>query len=856
MADDFTIKEIPMGEELISVEDWNKQNNTQDDIENQPASDGDFVYKKVQTPDEDIIPVAEFEKQEKENYEDKYNILQRAYLKAKPYTDTTFEVGLTGGLGLAGAALGGTGGSAVPLAGTAAGAATGAVIGATTGYTASQRVIDAWDRIMGVKEDAPETRMEGLKEGFMDVKVGLTDALIGESLFPGGSLAVKGMAKVGKKIGVGKATKFVTRFLPKIRTKTIKKHLGHILLKNEKEVMKTAEGRAMAAAGEKVGEITGVKFSNGQITSNAEALAAETALAMEPSVVKGIKGAADTTTVSLSNAQKVAADKALRGYYSRELIEKGNIDGVVKVFKDKVKTLYKGLTGSKDALDQNVGRMSAAMDNYDTGKIVFDRIKAIKRNASSALDELYDKIPNVDMPGAVNRKVAKTAKELLSTVDERLEVPTAEYNKLMTGLIDAGREGDIDLAFLRNAKRIAGNGARSASGGANPNSLLAKRYGDIENAVEEILGEQIGTFAAGGAVRLYQTATKAYAKYAQQFKQGIVGDVLARGGRGEEAKMAMANVAGKFMDKEGLKALTAAVGDDKVVKEAIQHNARFNLLQKSKDALTGEIKPGAIAKWLNDNPSVLKFTGMRKELSSFFMNAKGMKAAESSLDAFNKSVSGRLLKGNPKAVIKNAFSSTENQVETAKMLMAEMGNDVNAKAGVISAFGDFLMDTAKVTATGFKDSMRVDASKLNAVYDLYLPAIKEFYKSSPKEMDALRLVNEGFEMLGRSGSAKAGKDLLEEAALSGNKQVQNIAAVASGLATGQYYLSLAGNKFLNAFSKRRVAEFALRAAHNPKYAKALTDLANPNLKVINEKTRRLWTSLILTPTLTQTNKEK
>lgn len=707
--------------------------------------------------------------------------------KIQPIVKTGFE-----GIGL-------VGGSAI---GTPAGIP-GQIAGAGLGYAGGKQVTNLLDQFMGV---APrQTTGQQLLEAGKDVGTGAMLEMGGRAL--GGAIS-----------GIGRGISKMGEIAPPIRQKAIQTAAGKELLTQGTELTGEQIEKNIIIAKELEAKIPGLKFTRGQITGDAQAIALERSLIR--SGIKVPRGKFEVSGADLNQEQRGFAEKALQDYYNTQLTSKGKISDLTDVLTTKKQGLEAGTKITEQKVNVEVSRLGRIVDEQELSSNILQRLNPAREASKKEASLLYDKIPNVRV-GTENLQT--TISNIKKEFDPLIESPKNFPNRITNGILqkitdEKGIAKEIGFQDLRKMRSTILVEKRMALGGANPNPQLARRLGQIQEAIEETVNTQLKD-STGTAGELYRSASSKYAEFAKKFKQGTIADVLQKGTRGEETRIATSNIASEFFTRDGIDDFIRTMGNDKLAMNSMRDYARFDMYNKTYNPYKETINTQKAFSWIQKNSAVLDKLGMKKEFVEIAKSGRGLEVAQKELDLFNKSMAARILNADPENIVKAAFGASKNYTASANELLGLAKGNKAAEEGIKKAVAEHIIDSSKVTAEGFFIDYRVSVAKLTNQVNKFAPALRVLYKNEPEKLKAIMDVNKAYQIAGRNVASPigGGSDTMEN--------ISNVLAAVTGARAGQYYLLISVKKAFSRYSDNQVKKYLLRASFDPDYAINLMNMA-------------------------------
>ena len=727
------------------------------------------------------------------------------------------------------------------MVGLAAGGPLGAVAGGGLGYAGAKQVYRVGEEIAGAREPEPvgkqmvrtfapvyQTPEGEWKIGEVAKGAGYEAAgqVTGAVVKGGYNVGKKAVRKVGAKLGFPRVTK------KGIEEETIERFQK--LKTSAESSTQVKENIEVAKSLEK--EIPGLKFSYGQLTNDADAIALERALAR-------------TGGATLSQQQRAIANKSLEDYYATKVSGVGKAEDFVgAIAKEKTgkETIVKT---AQEAVDTEVEMLSRHLDEQTIGKRIHTVLSKGQKATRDKATTLYNKIPDVKIQtDTLNKTLDNVLKDYDSVVENSQNIPIQLINRLKKAFTVKGKtvaspildesgkpimttiaEQSKPIGFqqLRKLRSNIIAEIRTAQGSATPNDQYIRRLRMIQEGIEDTIDTLSGD--AGQAGQLYREASSFYKEYAGRFKQGTVADILAKGRRGEETKIGLANIASKFDHLDGIDDFARAVGDKNIAKDAMRDYYQFDFLNKTRNA-EGEIVTKKAMQWIYKNTGKLKKLGLFEEFKITTLKRYGLEVAEKNLDVFNKSVANKILGADIDDFVRTAFRGSKNYATTAQELLGKVKGNKAAENGLKKAFADNLMKEAENTSPEFFQAMRAETpseiefvksvAKLTNNLKKYSSAIKVIYKDEPQKIKAIHDVWGAYQILARTSKSPlgGGSDTIEN--------MFNILVGAGGARAGRFYLIKSIRDAFSKFSERKINDYMRRIMFDPEFAANFTSFKN------------------------------
>lgn len=666
-----------------------------------------------------------------------------------------YETGkpLLEGLGLVGGAIVGMG-------------AANPVGGAGAGYAMAEQVNQLAGEFIGVREHL--TQSDRFKQLGKDVALGsmfeMGGQILNKVIFEPVIKAGKWTFDVGKSYFTGEAGPSATKQASKVWQANTS--AGPIYAKNKQEA-ETLENM-----------IPGLKFTEGQKTYDPRRIKFER-------VAFRKQGSAGVYSVE----QQAANDVALKSYYQKEFGGEEGVDDFIKAINGK----YAEMQGNVEAAKKAGGIIEGEFEGGDIQNIhknMIERIRLKKKIAHDDAEKLYKLLPEglevetKDLMASYETIAQKTSEvenpdnipAILNRIKNKYkeEVP-AELKALIEGFKKEGKpvpkqmlelEAEYGVVSELPFKEVKGirteilNELRmetSRQTGQNPAKI--RRLSQMLDATEEAL-DQLATSGDKNISELYRAASSKWKAYKETYESGTIGEILQKGGRGEEFRLTPEQSLSKIFNSKDLRAadrLNTAIGKNEAT-SMVRDYADYDLMTKTKNPMTGEVDPKKLSKWLQTNSGILNKYGLKDTYKNLSAVKSVIEATEKNLAQFEKTQAMKMLGADVDKTINVAFTGKGGRAsgETAKELMKIAEGNPAAQAGIKRAFTDNILKEIQVTAKEITGSPVTSVAKFNNIYKKYEPALKEFYKGEPKKIKALQNMKKAYEIMIRNKTSPIG----------------------------------------------------------------------------------------------------
>lgn len=749
------------------------------------------------------------------------------------------------------------------MGGLTAGAVVGAGVGAPTGPGASVTGVAGAGLGYGIGKKGADIIESGLGElageDIESKSVGQElissgkDVLTGAAFQAGGEVAGKyifePVFKGGKWIFNEGKSLFTKKMTSRLQSKAAdiwvaNTSKGPIYAKNAKE------------AADLETSIPGLKFTYGQRTYDPKEIRLERSQFRKPG------DAAQT------NAEQIASnDEALKAYYQKNFSSKRGVDDMLSAIEGERGKLTEGVERATGLASSAESDLTPSMNVNKISDNVIKKLKAEKIYTSKEIGKLYDEIPNVDVPSSNMINEFKRISEPTSKVESPSNYPDVlkralkeyapkEMPEELKNIVDAYKKsgqkmpsqleeeigkyamGDtLPFQEVRGLRTEILNEIRSEA--AKNNSSRMKRLREMQKVVEDTL-DQLSNESqySEDIVNTYRIASKQWKEYSDIYKRGAVGDILQGGPKGEISKLTPERILNSVFDPKNTRAadqLIDAIGKDNA-KELVGEYAKYDLMRKSVNPVTGDISRNKLMSWISKNKELLNKYGISGEFKNI-SNAKALvDEANAAKLAFEKSQAAKILGVDPEKAIQALFTGKGgmNSAQTARDMMKLLEGNEAAKEGFRKAFGDFAVEKIKVSTRDIVGNPTASLAKFDALYQKLAPAIRVLYRDTPHKIKTLLDMKKAYEIMIRNqrspfgGGSDTAENLLQTIATLGGPVART-----SRTATA---IKAVVRMFSN-YEQGLIDKVINNAIFNPEYAETLEMLASriPKISAIGEK---------------------
>lgn len=603
-------------------------------------------------------------------------------------------------------------------------------------------------------------------------------------------------------------------------------------------------------------------FTMGQLTDDASAIHLERTLARREGV-------------DLTQSQRQHAVEKLRQYYAKKVLSTGTSEDFVAYTERMGKELKAGTKQATNAVEAEVLRLSRHIDPQSIGKNIFTELSAGRKALDDKVGELFEQIPKFKVnPEAFIEKISQIRGERLKgepakhfpsqairLINKQI-LAKSEKKALTIGEalgVKAPAEQtikNIDIKTLRGINQSLNNMITMASKAGN--RVLARRLKILKEGYQEILdAAALDTKQKG--VEILREANSLRTSLGARFDKSTVADVLQRGARGEETRIAKANIGEAFDSLDGIDDLIRAVDSVPVAKSMMKDFYSFKLINAAVDAEGQVSRKGALT-WLGKNRYKLKKLDLINEFTPLPKLQQIVDKNIAMQNVFNKSVAGRILEADIDGMIANAYRGSKNLPETTRELLEFVKGNEYATQGLKKAFAEFLTKESESNVPGFFQAIGGSSpadikflesmSKMNKLFKEFQPAIRIMFADEPIKLEAIKDMWSALRILERTAkSPVGGGSTTAELIFRGNTLGRAAGITVGGIAPGKFYAFKVIRDWIQAFGLKNTEQYLTKAMFDPDYAAVMTKEARHGATPAGRKTvQRLMKNISLVTT--------
>jgi len=278
-----------------------------------------------------------------------------------------------------------------------------------------------------------------------------------------------------------------------------------------------------------------------------------------------------------------------------------------------VEPVHNALTGMRKTLGKGAAELPEQVAPQVTGDKILSRAGQAKELAKKTRDKAYKDLGNPSLPIAPIQKEVDALKSefragdaevhpisFLNDYDRMVE----KYSPKASGILDANGKPikapnltTVPFEELDSLRKEIGRQLEVDTYGMNPNLTRAKKLLRLKSAIDETIDTNLEHSA------VYKKARDIHSQYMKTYREGPVGEVLAKGNRSTGLRTPVDKVPDKLYTPEGVDGLVKAVGRDGAAEEMMPH-VTDRLIKNTVDANTG----------LMNIPMAMKFVAANKPL--------------------------------------------------------------------------------------------------------------------------------------------------------------------------------------------------------------------------------------------------
>lgn len=759
---------------------------------------------------------------------------------------STLEMG-----GLVGGSILGAGGGTVaaPGAGTVVGGLAGAALGHGIGGSAADRL----DEFLGLvkKKGLKESSIKALSDMEKGAMLEMGGGVIGKGL----TVAGKGIWSVAEKHGILDFFKRIKNMFPAMSDAGILKKSQDVLKTIREETPRTI---ATATKTEELLKSANIKT----VPTYAQKTGSTTAGYFEQSAA-----AQNRELASILKQQDAKINQEALENIGAKFQDKGTVGDVLRSVENQKQQLAKKAQETASIVEQQTAQLANVKDPQVVGQAIKETLDFTKQAEKKAINEIYEKIPQgIELSAKpIQKSMGEVIADFKKIGGGSPTFPVSILKQMKSALNETKRGikgSSVTMAQLRDWRSQIGEEIRDSMMGASPNLKLTRRLKKLQDGVDENLDQMLELSPEyASTIELYRTASTRFKDYINTFRKGTVGDVLQPGNLSGGGKINLSDIPSRFFRTGKLDAaddLIRAAGKDKAT-NLIDDYAGYDLLSRTKGSAT--LKTSTSSEWLFRNKEVLKKYGLYDKYANMVKTGEGADVALAELNAYEKSIAGRILGTNIDSVIPKLFGGTNkaNSAKSAKDLLNIPGikDNIAATNGIKNGFKDFFLasiQTSKKDALGNEIS---SIAKAKAFLQDYKPAMLELYKDAPEKMGSLIRYHQLLDVLERNKNITFAGGSTTAEKLAGTRQditsgiVTNIAQFIAVERGAGWKFSVFRNLWKSftsgprKFSEAQIDALLTEAIYNPEVAQTIMEATNPfnksTIKLQNKFKKHLLT---------------
>ena len=744
---------------------------------------------------------------------------QQVYLKVKPFVKMPAEIAALTAGAIVGAPV------APPF---------GSVAGAGLSFGMVRNLFKMTESLLGLRE--PRGFVQEAQETVADIEEGAvaeTGGQLAAPLLRGGTQFVK--RQIGK---LGEKTTLTQAGAKKRASEIVTEELKGTELTQRQidENVKIAKG--IEAEVRRVDP--DFQFTQGQLTNDASAIALERTL--------GRRDGQD-----LTQSQRQHAVEVLRQYYNKKVLSTGTTEDFSQLVARMGKELELSTKEGVNAVEAEVARLNRHLEPQVFGTKIHENLSKGKAILRKKADVLYNKIPNLNLE---TKTLSEKMNVLIKAEDGLIEPRTQKMISLLnkeilrkapsagiTTINPATGQKTIQRAeavtkpvkyqVLRKLRSKIGRNYSDASAGVQPAIEDARQLFQLRRIVDEAMAQVAKKSPEAKAA--FDKATKFYSEeFIPTFRQGSVANVLQRGGRGEETKIAKANIAQAFNSLGGIDDLVRAAGRPQSA-SMMKDFYSFDFINKALDT-EGKVVTTKASRWLSQNMGKLRKLGLVDEFRGVANQQAKVDNFIKNQNVFNKSIAGRILEADVDNMVANAYRGSKDVAQTTQKLLDLTEGNLAAKQGLKKAFAEFLTKESETNVPGFFQSaggtteadieFLKSSTKMNALFKKFKPAINKMFADEPKKLKAINDVWDGLRILERTvKSPIGGGSDTAELIFKTNPLGRSTSLVVGGVAPRAFYPWKVVRDWVQRFGQANVEQYMTKAMFDPEYAAIMTEAA-------------------------------
>ena len=286
-----------------------------------------------------------------------------------------------------------------------------------------------------------------------------------------------------------------------------------------------------------------------------------------------------------------------------------------KAVSKRIESLETGLetriSRAKEKVESKIEDLKGKITVDDEGRILKDELDKEIIKFKQESDVNFSKLDTENKVELSFENVKETAREL-KTLKLKAEDPKdtpeiiEELLKKKTVKVE-GKKQEVDVfGDVENFNEVRALRSRILSdirnelASADPRRNKVRKLNTLLKSVQDSLDQLGKSKTEPELAKLYNIANKAFKEGVQRLREGITGQILRRGAKGEELKIGISEIAGKFFtkgakSKEAIEAFKSSLVGKQPAQEALESFATRKLLDETLNPLTGKISASKLA---------------------------------------------------------------------------------------------------------------------------------------------------------------------------------------------------------------------------------------------------------------------
>ncbi len=373
---------------------------------------------------------------------------------------------------------------------------------------------------------------------------------------------------------------------------------------------------------------------------------------------------------------------------------------------------------------------------YEEMKGLFDELG--EANPVINADDLNNTLDTLSKPRFEGGSIASVPKGIINRIKSTIK--TTESLKGITHEISYNSA----RGFRSEIKTLIRNEQMSS----NPNGDKISRLVELGQSMDNALDKLIAGNTKEGS--LYKTAKERYKEEYLPYKQGTAAQILQKGARGEDTRIALEDIAKKYLaggkgDITSAQNFIKTIGDRVTAKAALKDATIQDVIEMATDPNTGLISPSKLTLWLKNNNDALQFfPEIKKEVTN-------IKSLQGQVDEAVKT--SLFAQGDIDRIIPNILTAKNPTQEISKILRI-VKDDKKSIDGLKKSIWEYALNKTEARAKDIDGFNTYNPNVLRDFREKYNKVFSQLY--TPEELGKMDTFTDAYEIFRKTSSSPYG----------------------------------------------------------------------------------------------------